>query len=856
MTPPSGLEIQLITAGSPPPGDAKMGWERNSVFLLTTGADYHAVQPSSTGHGRGQTAMTTKRDDHGNQEYRERGLGPWVPPGRGDVPPAIAGQFSEAVEHLRAGRLAEAERLCRQMRAAAPNDAASVHLSGLVAYQLGRDDALSLVERAIALKPDSADMHNDLGAMLAAYARLAEAVTSFKRAIDINPVHIEARSNLGMALARQGRYADANATFEAALALDPKAVMAHLHFGNVLRAQRRLDDAAEHYRRAVTLDPKLAVAHYSLAVTAKDLGRLLEAVTHFRHALALDPRSAEGHNNLATVLHELGRIEEAAAHCREALALRPNFAAAHNNLANALRDLGVLDEAAVHYEWACTLAPGLAQAHYNRGLICRQKSRIDQAAACFEHAVAAAPDFIPARFALCMAQLPIIYHDEAEIERRRALYRSHLLALDDVVAQVALPGALADAVGGDQPFRLAAQGHCDRDLQATYGAMACRIMAGRYPRTALAKPPPPGEPLRVGFVSGFFRQHSSWKIPTKGWLTGLDRRRFRVFGYHTGADRDAETDVAAASCERFVQGPLPADGWRAAIQQDAPHVLIYPEIGIDPMCAKLAAQRLAPVQCVSFGHPDTSGFPTIDYYLSGDLMEPPGGAGHYTETLVRLPNLSIHYEPAAPAPVALSRSDVDMRPDAVAFWCGHAVYKHLPQFDQVFPRIVRGAGDCQFVFIAYPGAPHVTADLQDRLDDAFADFGLDAADHCVMLPRLDAAQFAAAMGLADVMLDSIGWSGCNTTFEALAHDLPVVTLPGDLMRGRHSAAVLRMMDVTDTIAATLDDYIALAVRLVREPDLRAALKAKIAANKQRVYGDMACIMGLEDFLDRAARQKA
>ena len=147
--------------------------------------------------------------------------------------------------------------------------------------------------------------------------------------------------------------------------------------------------------------------------------------------------------------------------------------------------------------------------------------------------------------------------------------------------------------------------------------------------------------MRVGIVSGFFRQHSNWKLPIKGWLSQLDRQRFRAFGYHTGNQEDGETKVAASFCDRFVQSPLPLDRWRQEILADAPHVLIYPEVGMHPISAQLAAQRLAPVQCNSWGHPDTSGYPTLDYYLSSELMEPSDGQSHYTERLVRLPNLSI-----------------------------------------------------------------------------------------------------------------------------------------------------------------------------------------------------------------------
>ena len=773
--------------------------------------------------------------------------------GGGGPAAGIAEQFAAAIRHHRAGQLAEAERVCRLICASDPTHAASFHLLGIVTHQLGRREAIDFIGRAVALAPHSAEPLNDLGVVLGAHGRFAEAMASLARAIKINPSYIEARVNLGAALAREGRIAEANAAFEAALAIDPNAVMAHFHFANALRAQGRLDDAATHYRRAVAIDQGFAAAHYNLAVTAKDLGRLDEAVEHYRRALALRPNSAEGHNNLGLALKELGRIEEAVAHCRQALALRPDFAGAHNNLANALRDLGRHDEAAAHYDQACTLAPDFAPAHYNRGLLYRKLSRIDEAAACFERAAVAAPDFIEARFALCMAQLPIVYRDEAEIARRRARYESHLRALHDDVARVARPGALADVVGAHQPFYLAYQGECDRDLQAVYGAMLCRIMADRHPPAPLPRPPAPAEPVRVGFVSGFFRHHSNWKIPIKGWLSQLDRRQFQVFGYHTGGDRDGETESAAALCAHFVQGPLSADDWRAAILQDAPHVLIYPEIGMDPISARLAAQRLAPVQCASWGHPDTSGFPTLDYYLGSDLMEPSGAADHYAEKLVRLPNLSVHYEPPAPAPVSLSRSDLGLRPEAVVFWCGQAVYKYLPQFDEVFPRIAREVGDCQFAFIAFPGAPHVTAVLRARLERAFADHGLDAANFCVVLPRLDARHFTGAMGLCDIMLDSIGWSGCNSTLESFAHDLPIVTLPGALMRSRHTAAILRMMDVADTVAGTRDDYVSIAVRLARDDTLRAAIKSKIARSKHRVYGDMTCIAALENFLNRVAR---
>ena len=224
------------------------------------------------------------------------------------------------------------------------------------------------------------------------------------------------------------------------------------------------------------------------------------------------------------------------------------------------------------------------------------------------------------------------------------------------------------------------------------------------------------------------------------------------------------------------------------------------------------------MQCSYIGHPQTSGFPTIDYFLSGELIEPANGQDHYSEKLVKLPNVGFHYEPLELPPVTVTREELGLRPNSTAYWCAQSLFKYLPQHDEVFPRIAREAGDCQFVFIRHFGRD-VTELFQKRLDRAFAAAGLKAEDHCVFLNGMDMNRFAAASAQCDLMLDSIGWSGGNTTLEALAQDLPVVTFQGELMRGRVSAGILRMMGMPETIAETLDDYVALAVRIGRDPSL-------------------------------------
>jgi predicted O-linked N-acetylglucosamine transferase (SPINDLY family) len=735
----------------------------------------------------------------------------------------IAEQFATARQHYRAGRLAEAEHICWRTRAVDPNHVGNLHLLGVLAHHCGRNAvAVEIFGQLLALKPDLDDAHNNLGAALWGQGKTTEALACFRRALAISPKNAGAHSNLGAVLWGQGSAKDAIDCFEQALALMPNHFDARNNLGAALKELGRYDEALMHCKRALELNRHNASAHNNLGNALKEMGRIEKAVAHYERALALQPHYAEAHNNIGTAYKDLGRFDEEAAQYKRALELKPDYAEAHNNLGTALRARGELDEAVAHYERALALRPNYAEV----------------------------------KFALCMAELPILYKDELEITKRRAAYWQRLAALCNDVDHSAMPGELTKAVGANQPFFLAYQGYNDRDLQRLYGSVVCRIMAARYPRASLGPPPGADEPVRVGIVSGFFRQHSNWKIPIKGWMNQLNRQRFRVFAYYTGIITDTETKQAAAQCDRFVQGPLSLDRWRQVILADAPHVLIYPEVGMDPVSAQLAAQRLAPVQCNSWGHPDTSGFPTLDYFLSSELMEPPDGQDHYTERLFKLPNLSIYYEPVGTPPVSLTRADLGLRPESVVYWCGQSLFKYLPQFDKVFPRIAREVGDCKFVFIQHQRGAHVTDLFQKRLEQSFGTSGLRAAEHCVFLPRLDQHRFSAVTGQCDIVLDSIGWSGCNSTLESLQHDLPIVTMTGALMRGRHTMAILKMLGVEETLTETTNDYISTAIRLAWDIPWRMAIKKRISENKHRVYRDTTCVLALEEFLNRATRNGA
>lgn len=732
----------------------------------------------------------------------------------------VAQAFAQALGLHEQGRLAEAELLYGNILAARPDHFDSLQMLGIIKLAKGQAaEALRLVSAAMALRPPSPQILLNHGIILNALERRQEALDSFEAAIKQESNFAEAYNNRGA----------------------------------VLTALGRDEDALESYRKALAINADYAEAHYNNGNSLRVLGRYDEALKAFDRAVALRPNYAKAHNNRGTVLEALGKREEALAAYDQALALMPVYAEARLNRGRVLMLLDRTEEGLANFNLAIEQHPNDPEAYYNRGKLLVDQNRNDEAAADFAKALTLKPNYAEARVAACMAELPIIYADEADIDRRRARYEDKLRTLGADMAAGILEGDPVKAVAAKQPFLLAYQGRNDRPLQEIYGGMVARAMTARFPQAEIAAPPAPGEPIRIGVVSAFFYLHSNWKIPIKGWIDQIDRSRFKIYGYHLGSPHDAETEAAAKLCDRFVHRVLDVDGWRREILADRPHVLIYPGLLMDNFSLQLAAQRLAPVQMTSWGHPETSGLPNLDYFLSSDAMEAADADGHYTEKLVRLPNLSIYYEEPVVLTETITRGELGLRDDATVFWSGQSLYKYLPQYDDEFARIAREAPNSQFVFLRHHGGPQVTAIFQTRLKQAFARHGLNADDYCVFLGRMSQAKFGAAMGTADVFLDSIGWSGCNSALESLPHNLPIVTVPGALMRGRHCAAILSVMGLGDTVAADIDDYVARAVSLARDPGARKAIAARIAANKHKLYSDRAPVTALEDLIESALR---
>ncbi|MBI3503939.1 MAG: hypothetical protein HY059_03795 [Proteobacteria bacterium] len=456
-----------------------------------------------------------------------------------------------------------------------------------------------------------------------------------------------------------------------------------------------------------------------------------------------------------------------------------------------------------------------ASTNVQLGMALKFRGRCADAIRHFDRACALDPSDGQARWTATIAALPMVYSSEAEVAAAVAKFAARLEALDGWWA--VNPGVPANEIVGEpNPFHLAYVERDNRPELARYGKLCSRLMAvwdGRRPRAAPAVVA--DRRTRIGLVSRYFYRHSVWTAIVKGMMLTLDATRFRFELFHVADRRDAETDLARGLAGSYTPSLVQTDAAVDAIRTVAPDILIYPEIGMDPLSTRLAALRLAPLQIASWGHPITTGLPTIDRYLSAEAFEAPGSEAHYTEKLVALPRLGarIEREPADPAPVDFAGLGLDpLRP---IFVCPGVPWKYLPAFDEALYAIAAQVPEAQFVFFRPIVQLAAAEQLRGRIGRRFAADGISPQGRIVFVPWLGRSEFLGLVQVAVACLDGFGFSGFNTALQTLQVGTPMVTLKGQYMRGRLASGILEQVGLAEFVADNPAGFYERAVASVR-----------------------------------------
>ena len=664
--------------------------------------------------------------------------------------------------------------------------------------------------------PDAA-LREALAAGIRAHdeGRLEEAEDLLARAVALEPRSMAAHAELGQVRMDRGLHQPALESFQAAVAVQPTA-RGWNNVGIALMALGRRDDAAHAFHRAAQIDPRYGLARFNLARLHVDSDPQL-AFDHAQAAAQLDPSNADAWMLLSDLLRRRQDHANAMRAANLAIERAPQRAATWTARAALLAEMDRTNEAKAEYAAAWDRFPGDLRAALGANLT-----------------------------------LPRVYRSHEHLEQSRAAYAEGLERLHEAADRFRfrdVETALVESRWVN--FYLAYQGRDDRELQQRYGAFQRRVLERAAPEFFAPRERRRGrDRIRVGFLSHYFYNCVVGRY-FSSWVTRLDPARFERIVYYTNAWAGNDTRAIAASADRFHHvASRPLAGIARQVVADELDVLVFPEVGMHPDIVTFAAMRLAPVQCMGWGHPTTSGSTSMDWYLSSAPMEPPDAQAQYAERLALLPGLGTRYEMPRLEGSA-SRAEFGLPEDRTLYLVPQSVFKIHADNDSLIARVL--ARDDRATAVMFASShEQSTQTLRARLDAVLAAHAVDPGRVVMLKPNLEHAAYLRLNAVCDVMLDSVHWSGGNTSIDAIAAGLPIVTLPGSLMRGRQSAAMLGILGVEELVAKDADDYVDKAARVGRDGAWRAELAKRIRAGREALFARDEPIRALEDFLAKAA----
>ncbi|MEB3281498.1 MAG: tetratricopeptide repeat protein [Lyngbya sp.] len=734
--------------------------------------------------------------------------------------------YDEAIQSHEQKQYEMAEKHYKQFLQWQPNHAEAWHRLSILYYEIEQYlESIQAILKSLEIDSSIAVRHYHLGLGLERLEKYSEAITAYQTAIELDENLIYAYQNLGNLIKQQGSPTEAEAIYRKAIEINPNHWGSYLNLGNILLEKTRFEDAIAIYQTALNFNPEAvevqenlyiaeaakdnpAPIYYTLAQQYYQGGKYNEAIQFFQNYLELQPGEVELYSTLCDCFHQIHQPQEAIKVLQTGTKVHPTSGQLHFSLILQLLRQGETEAA------------------------------ISQAETAFNH--------LPNDYTFKLMKhliVPMIYPNSESISYYRKRFEQELQTLINTT-RFDTPAERESAFWGLSRwtnFYLAYQAHNVVESQKNYGNLVHNIMAANYPNWVqpLAMPKVK-QKIRVGYVSHYLHSYSGTLWLT-GWLRFCNHDNFEVYCYYTGNYPDPITQKFRQYSDVFhhIPGNFPAVCQQ--ILNDKLHILVYPEIGMDAPTMQMAALRLAPIQCTAWGHPVTTGLPTIDYFLSSQLMEPENAQEHYSETLVRLPNIGVAYPKPKDIPnVTKSRSDFNIPEDIVLYFCCQAPFKYLPQYDYILPEIAQKIPNAKFLFLR-------GTILIPRLERAFAAVGLNHEDYCIHLTVPERSDYLMLNLLSDVFLDTFTWSGGNTSLEAIACNLPIVTCPGEFMRGRHADSFLKLLGVTDTIAQNEAEYIEIAVKLGFDSAWRRDISQRMSQRQDNLFEDETCVKALEAF---------
>jgi len=755
----------------------------------------------------------------------------------------------------------------------------------LLASRCRYKEALALVEEALRLDPQKADLFHGKGQCLLQLGELEEASRCLEAALRIEPQHKFAARSKAIVLVKRQLWSEAAACLRRLLDSNPgdselKAELATCLTQEGIQLKSSGRSNPELFRDALSVFEGHANAYFQLGVQYSEAGNNAEARDMYKKAVQLQPAYTEAWNNLGVACRELGEPEQAVEAYTMALKGKQSCTKTRENMTISLLELGCQslklkdfkkasmllkkaltfnsknadvffnlavmyaecqkwEKAKVHYELALHFDPAHANACNNLGVIHRRLGDMDSAIACFEKALEADP-----KMNLANKNLGAVYGPMGRMAESIRLTRLALeTSPDDAEAYNNL--ALLYRDQGDVDICLEHLDACLKLEAENPHACSNRLMTLNYvsemPRDEVFEAhrsfgeqlerrvpvqytswKPREGLLRIGYISPDFYRHSvSYFIHAA--LRHHDPAFAHITCYSDVALEDEKTQLFRSFVPRWrsISG-LSDEKVAAMIHEDGIDVLVELTGHTGNNRMSMLARKPAPVVVSWIGYPHTTGMSRVDYRISDEKVDPPDAPGLTTEKLVYLPECFLCYAPPENAP------SVSLRPaqetyGCITFGCFNTLAKISPLTVRVWCHLLHKVPDAR-LFLKSKALQ--CPEVQARFRNYFTSRGIDGS-------RVDLSGLQAHTGghlsmysLVDVALDTAPYAGTTTTCEALFMGVPVVSLRG---KGIHAQAVgaslLSAVQLGDLVAGSEDEYVQIASSLARNPTRLAAFRA-------------------------------
>lgn len=347
--------------------------------------------------------------------------------------------------------------------------------------------------------------------------------------------------------------------------------------------------------------------------------------------------------------------------------------------------------------------------------------------------------------------------------------------------------------------------------------------------------------VKIGFISEFLTDHTIGKL-FSGLINNLDKQKFEVFVFHSPLTKEGKIKTLIDnSSHKSIKLSRNFDEKIAAIDNERLDIIFYPDIGMSTDLYYLTYLRIAKIQINSWGHPETSGNSTIDYFISSKICEIEDAQKFYSEKLVNFNNFTTFYE----TPIFDKKLyNTSLFGNFNIYFCSQSLFKILPDFDLIIKKILDRDKKALIVFIKDQWGVWYKI-LLDRWKKSIK----TNIDRIKFVDRLSVDDFINLSGACDVLLDPIYFGSGNSFIETFSYGTPMVTFPNNFLKSRLVMGLYRQMRINQPpIVNSVDDYVNLSIDLATNKRKNKELRNQIVENsKTFFFHNNEVIKEFEDF---------